>query len=89
MSTVAAWVYRMGGVTVCTEHYQRSAVALDRWLEQIPPDQRIDLVDKWLAAASSTAAGVARTLGSSGSTRINHVPAWHEAFRSYRRIHNI
>jgi hypothetical protein len=88
-SRVPAWEHRMGNVTVCTEHYLRAAVALDRWLAAMPPGQRIDAVDVWLSNASATAQRVAAAIGSAGSTRTNHVPSWSEALRLYRRIHSV
>ncbi len=89
VSSVPAWVHRMGNVTVCTEHYLHSAVQLDGWLSAVPAAQRVALVDRWLTNASTTAAMLASTVGSGGSTRTNHVPAWQQALQHYRRIHSV
>lgn len=89
VSSVPAWEHRMGNVVVCTDHYLHAAVALDQWLTGIPHRKRLDEVEKWLTSASTTAQKVASTVGSAGSTRTNHVPAWLDALKRYRRIHNV
>ena len=74
------------GVTV---QVLRAGAPIHQTEQSDSPDQRLDAVEKWLTSATAAAQKVASTVGSSGSTRTNHVPGWLEALKHYRRVHNV
>lgn len=89
VSSVPAWEHRMGNIQPCSDHYLHAAVALEHGMRGMTAAQRIADVDQWLASASTLAQRIATMTGTRGATRTNHVPGWLEAFRIYRRLHNV
>lgn len=86
---VGAWAYSPSNVATCAEHFFQSAIAADARIMALPAAQRVAATEQWLASAAAVASQALATLGSSGKTRANHVRAWLDAFRHYRRIHNV
>lgn len=86
---VAEWAYQQSNVTACTEHFFQASIAFDGQLQAMANPQQVVAVEKWLAAAAAQVPKVLATLGSGSGTRTSHVTAWLDAFRHYRRVHNV
>lgn len=87
--SVPAWVWQQGHIQAASEHFLDSVIRADAVWTALPLAARVAQVDAWLANATATASNIAARLGNNSKTRTNHVPAWLDAFRSYRRIHNV
>jgi hypothetical protein len=86
---VGAWAYAPSNVTTCTEHYFHSAIASDAALRAVTPGKGLAHVEDWLTQAASTAARAQALLGGGCKSKTNHVQAWLEALRHYRRTHSV
>lgn len=88
-SRVPGWAYRLGNVTAAQQHYLMSAIKSEQLLVACnTDDDRRNLVEDWLNTAVESAGSIASILSSSPKTKIQHVQAWRNAFRLFRRYHN-
>lgn len=86
---VAPWAYNQSNVKACRAHFLQSAVATEQRLSGLAPAAQVSLVQDWLDHAADTTERCVKIVGKNAKSRMKHVPAWLEAFKDYRRIHNL
>ena len=89
VSDVAAWVYRQSNVSEARNHFYLSVLnEEDKIRGETLADQRQEIED-WLEGAEELTSEISRVLPPDMKTNIDHVRAWHEAFRSYRNQYGL
>ena len=89
VSQVAPWAFRQSNVTATAAHYLQSAAQLENRHAKLSGKARLDLAEKWLDQAAKRTVKVEGVLGVERKTKTQHVQAWLNAFRGYRKLHKV
>ena len=90
VNQIPEWEHRMSNITAAQEHFLQSACNTEMEHQKYSGKRRLDYVEnEWLAPAFDDCQRVQSIIGSSGKTQTKHVQAWLEAFRLFRRAHNL
>lgn len=84
VANVPGWEYK-AKLTAAGAHYNTCMVRLGAELEAIAPGERVEYVDKWLAAAVALAAELrSANIRDTRVTELSHQATWLNAFRAWR-----
>jgi hypothetical protein len=86
---VPAWQYAQSNVSSAMEHYLLSTISAENSHSKYKGKDKLDQVEDWLSEAVKYTTNIGISLGTSSKTRLDHVQSWLDAFRGFRRDHNV
>jgi hypothetical protein len=91
VKNIEPWRYGMSNVAYAQEHFLLAAIQSEKDHCKLPKDEaRLDYIENsWLREAINLDNSLSSILGKNSKTKFNHVQAWYEAFRKFRRDQNI